>query len=156
MNGIAQAVVKKLKKKGATVSVAESITGGGLGQALTSIPGSSEVMVGGVIAYNDSAKTKFLSVPKSLLTKHTAVSEEVAREMAISIRNQFKSTYGIATTGVAGPGKAYRQKAGTVWIAISTKKEVHTVALALSGDRESIRNATITSALATFERILSL
>ena len=156
MNEIAQAVVKKLKKKGASVSVAESITGGGLGQALTSIPGSSEVVVGGVIAYNDSVKVKFLDISKSLLAKRTAVSEEVAREMAISIRNQFKSTYGIATTGVAGPGKAYGQKAGTVWIAISTKKEVHTVALALSGDREAIRNATITSALATFERILSL
>ena len=156
MNDIAQSVIKKLKKQGSTIAVAESITGGGLGQALTSVSGSSEVMLGGIVAYSDSVKVKFLNISRALLKKQTAVSEEVAREMAISVRNQFKSTYGIATTGVAGPGKAYGQKAGTVWIAISTKKEVHTVALALTGDREAIRNATIASTLATFERILSL
>ena len=67
----------------------------------------------------------------------------------------MKSDYGISTTGVAGPGKAYGQKAGTVWIAIASKKGTISVALSLSGDREAVRNATIVSTLATFERILS-
>jgi nicotinamide-nucleotide amidase len=98
---------------------------------------------------------KFLGVSAALLKKESAVSEKVAIEMAQSIRAEMKSDFGISTTGVAGPGKAYGQKAGTVWIAIASKKETITVALALGGDREAVRNATITSALATFERILS-
>ena len=151
---IAQSVVKKLTKKKATLSVAESITGGGLASALTEISGSSKVFVGGVIAYDDDVKVKELSVNKKSLSKFTAVSEEVAKEMAAGALAKFKTDYAIATTGVAGPGKAYGQKAGTVWIAIASKKEVFAVALSLSGSRDLIRHATIESALASFERIL--
>jgi nicotinamide-nucleotide amidase len=97
-----------------------------------------------------------LDVPKKLITKHTAVSEEVAKEMATSARNLFKTDYAISTTGVAGPGKAYGKSAGTVWLAIASKKEVIAVELSISGDRATVRNATIESALATFSRILSL
>jgi nicotinamide mononucleotide (NMN) deamidase PncC len=74
--------------------------------------------------------------------------------MAKSVRKKFKTDIAISTTGVAGPGKAYGQKAGTVWIGISTQKESFAVSLLLSGDREMIRHATITSALAALERIL--
>jgi len=74
--------------------------------------------------------------------------------MAAGALAKFKTDYAIATTGVAGPGKAYGQKAGTVWIAIASKKEVFAVALSLSGSRDLIRHATIESALASFERIL--
>ena len=151
---IAQSVVKKLTKKKATLSVAESITGGGLASAITEISGSSKVFVGGVIAYDDDVKVKELSVNKKSLSKFTAVSEEVAKEMAAGALAKFKTDYAIATTGVAGPGKAYGQKAGTVWIAIASKKEVFAVALSLSGSRDLIRHATIESALASFERIL--
>ncbi|MEN9324810.1 MAG: hypothetical protein RL414_564 [Actinomycetota bacterium] len=155
MSDVALPVVKKLKKKKLTICVAESVTGGGLGEAITAVPGSSQVFRGGIIAYSDTSKTKFLGVRKALLTKKSAVSEDVAIEMAQSARLQFSSDFAIATTGVAGPGKAYGQKAGTVWIAIASRAEVHTVQLALTGDRAAIRNATIVSALATFERILS-
>jgi nicotinamide-nucleotide amidase len=155
MNELASIVVKKLTKRKSTLAVAESITGGGLAQAITDIPGASEVFLGGVVSYSDKSKIQLLQVSSSLLKKKTAVSEEVAVDMAESIRKELKSDFAIATTGVAGPGKAYGQKAGTVWIAIASKKETMTVALALSGDRSSIRNATIESALATFERILS-
>jgi PncC family amidohydrolase len=151
---IAQSVVKKLTKKNATLSVAESITGGGLAAAITDIAGSSKVFLGGVIAYDDAVKVKELSVNKKSLSKFTAVSEEVAKEMAAGALAKFKSDYAIATTGVAGPGKAYGQKAGTVWIAIASKKEVFAIALSLSGSRDLIRHATIESALASFERIL--
>ena len=95
-------------------------------------------------------------MPKKLITKHTAVSEEVAKAMASNARTLFKSDYAISTTGVAGPGKAYGKSAGTVWLAIASKKEVIAIELSISGDRATVRNATIESALATFSRILSL
>ena len=149
-----ESVVKTLKKKGLTLASAESITGGGLAESITSVAGSSEVFLGGFVTYSDSSKVKFLEIPKRLLSKHTAVSEEVAKDMAESVREQFKSDYAISTTGVAGPGKAYGQSAGTVWIAIASKKSTITVALSLAGDRATIRRDTIQSALATFSRIL--
>ena len=151
---IASSVVKRLAKKKVTLSVAESITGGGLAAAITEVAGSSNVFLGGVIAYADEVKINQLDVDAKTLKKFTAVSEEVAKEMAIGVRKKFNSDYAIATTGVAGPGKAYGQKAGTVWIAIASKKEVFAIALALSGSRDLIRHATIESALASFERIL--
>ena len=151
---IASAVVKRLAKKKSTLSVAESITGGGLAAAITEVAGSSKVFLGGVIAYADEIKINQLDVDAKTIKKFTAVSEEVAKEMAIGVRKKFNSDYAIATTGVAGPGKAYGQKAGTVWVAIASKKEVFAIALALSGSRDLIRHATIESALASFERIL--
>ena len=150
----AELLVKKLKKRKETIAVAESLTGGGLGEAITSIKGASEVFIGGVIAYSDEIKVKELGVSKSTLKKETAVSEEVAIEMASGIRKKYNSTYGISTTGVAGPGKAYGQKAGTVWIGISSANNTYAIPLLLSGDRETIRKATIESALAAFSRIL--
>ncbi len=151
---LAQDVVKRLKRKKMTLATAESITGGGLGAAVTSVPGASDVFLGGLITYSDQSKTKFLEIAKRILTKHTAVSEEVAIAMAQSARKQFGTDYAIATTGVAGPGKAYGQKVGTVWVAIDSKKGPVTLCLALSGTREDIRHATIQSALAAFTRIL--
>jgi nicotinamide-nucleotide amidase len=121
---------------------------------ITEVAGSSKVFLGGVIAYADEIKINQLDVDAKTIKKFTAVSEEVAKEMAIGVRKKFNSDYAIATTGVAGPGKAYGQKAGTVWIAIASKKEVFAIALALSGSRDLIRHATIESALASFERIL--
>jgi nicotinamide-nucleotide amidase len=121
---------------------------------ITEVAGSSKVFLGGVIAYADEIKINQLDVDAKTLKKFTAVSEEVAKEMAIGVRKKFNSDYAIATTGVAGPGKAYGQKAGTVWVAIASKKEVFAIALALSGSRDLIRHATIESALASFERIL--
>jgi nicotinamide-nucleotide amidase len=153
---LATTVVDQLKKSGKTMAVAESLTGGGLGAAITEVAGSSEVFLGGITTYSDLSKTKLLEVSKKLITKHTAVSEEVAKEMAVNARNLFKSDYAISTTGVAGPGKAYGKTVGTVWLAIASKKEVIAIELSISGDRATVRNATIESALATFSRILSL
>lgn len=150
----AEIIVKTLKRRGLTISTAESLTGGGLGAALTDIPGSSAVYLGGLITYSDVSKTKFLGIPRRTLNKYTAVSEQVALEMAQSARAQFKSDFAISTTGVAGPSSAYGQKKGTVWIAIDSKVGTTAVQLALAGDRGQIRHATIESALATFRRIL--
>ena len=154
-NPLATEIVKKLKRKKATLAVAESITGGLLAGALTDVAGSSAVFLGGVVSYSDAAKKSLLQVRARTLTKHTAVSEEVAVIMARSVRELFGADYAISTTGVAGPGKAYGQRAGTAWLAIITPQHEETVALALSGNRAEIRHATIESALAAFARILS-
>ncbi len=143
-----------MKRRGLTLSTAESITGGGVATTLTGVPSCSQVFQGGVVTYSDLSKTKLLGIPKRILTKYTAVSEEVAIAMAQNVRSQFKSDYSIATTGVAGPGRAYGQKVGTVWLAIDSPSGTSTVLLALSGNRAQIRHATIESALATFTRIL--
>ena len=151
---LATEVINQLRKSGKTLAVAESLTGGGLGAALTEVPGSSEVFLGGITTYSDSSKIKLLEIPKRLISKHTAVSEEVAKAMAESVRKIFKSDFAISTTGVAGPGKAYGKSAGSVWLAIATKKEVIAIELSIAGDRATVRKATIESALATFSRIL--
>ncbi|CAB4680121.1 MAG: nicotinamide-nucleotide amidohydrolase family protein [Actinobacteria bacterium] len=153
---LATTVIKQLRKSGNTLAVAESLTGGGLGAALTEVAGSSEVFLGGITTYSDASKVKLLEIPKRLISKHTAVSEEVAKAMAESVRKIFKSDFAISTTGVAGPGKAYGKSAGSVWLAISTKKEVIAIELSIAGDRATVRKATIESALATFSRILLL
>ena len=151
---LAKSIVKKLTKKGLSLSVAESVTAGGLASELTKIAGSSKVFKGGVIAYSDEVKISELRISKADLKKHTAVSEDIAIAMAQAVRLKLKTDYAISTTGVAGPGKAYGQKVGTAWVGVSSKKESFAVALALSGDRESIRHAIIASALAALERIL--
>ena len=147
-------IVKTMKKRGLTLATAESITGGGVASAITEVPGSSDIFLGGIVSYSDASKTKFLGIPKRVLTKSSPVSEIVATSMAESVRREFGADFAIATTGVAGPGKAYGQKAGTVWVAIASKRETVTIALALTGDRDSIRKATIESALACLSRIL--
>ena len=151
---IAKSVIKALIKAKKSISVAESITGGGLAAALTDIAGASQAFVGGVVAYNDEIKVIELWVSKSDLKKYGPVSEEIVRQMAEGALHKFKTDYAIATTGVAGPGAAYGQKAGTAWICIASEKEAVAIALSLTGDRESIRHATITSALSSLERIL--
>jgi len=152
---LAAEIVKKMKRRNLTLSTAESITGGGLGEVLTSIPGSSDVFEGGLITYSDISKKKFLGVTQRVLTKETAVSEAVAITMAQEVRKSFRTDYAISTTGVAGPGKAYGQKPGTVWIAIDSKSGTSTILLNLLGTREQIRHATIESAFAAFSRILT-
>jgi|TARA_B110000503_G_scaffold19907_1_gene29825 PncC family amidohydrolase len=151
---LATKVVKQLTKSDKTLALAESITGGGLGMAITEVSGSSKVFAGAIVAYSDIAKIKLLEVPKRLITKHTAVSEEVAKAMALNARELFKADFAISTTGVAGPGKAYGKSAGSVWIAIASRRECFAIELSLSGNRATVRNSTIESALAAFSRII--
>ena len=100
-----QSVVGELlRQSGATVSVAESCTGGTLARLITSVPGSSDYFQGGVIAYQNEVKHRLLGVSPELIGKHNVVSEEVALAMAEGARASLKSTWAIATTGVAGPG----------------------------------------------------
>jgi nicotinamide-nucleotide amidase len=105
-----------LRERGETVSVAESCTGGMVGERITSIPGSSDYFLGGVLAYADKTKTRLLRVPPELIEKHSAVSEEVARAMAEGARATTGSTYAVSTTGEAGPQSSTGAVIGTVFI----------------------------------------
>ena len=150
----AQSIIQKLKSRGETVSVAESLTGGGLGHALTQVPGASEVFIGGVIAYTSDVKINFLGVQKSTIDEHTVVSEEVALEMAQGAMKKLGTTWAIATTGIAGPGDYMGIREGTVWIAICGPI-CQTLHLTLDSGRDGVRQGAISSALGTFARILS-
>jgi nicotinamide-nucleotide amidase len=146
-------VILRLKQKNETLSTAESITGGGLGYAITSVPGSSEIYVGGSIAYHSEIKQSHLGVSLELIKSKTVYSEEVALEMAEGALKTFKTTWAIATTGVAGPDSSDGVQAGTVWVAIAGPI-TQSIQLALDGERENIRSGTVASAIGTFARIL--
>ena len=150
----ARSIIETLKSSGQTVVVAESLTGGGVGFALTQVPGSSEVFLGGVISYTSEVKMKELGVKQSTLEKYTVVSEEVAIEMAEGAREKFGSTWAIATTGIAGPGDYKGIREGTVWIAIRGPVN-QTLLLTLDSGRDGVRQGAMSSAIGTFARILS-
>jgi nicotinamide-nucleotide amidase len=103
-DSLASVVLAALRRRGESVAVAESCTGGGLGAALAAVPGASDVFVGGVIAYANSVKQALLGVPAALLEQHGAVSDPVAVAMAEGARRATGATWGIAVTGIAGPG----------------------------------------------------
>jgi len=150
----ANTVVAYLTDRGETVSVAESITGGGLGHALTFTPGASQVFLGGIIAYTNDVKINILGINPDLIQTYTVVSEEVANAMADAAREKFGTTWGIATTGIAGPGDYQGIAEGTVWISIRGPIN-QTLQLQLDSGREAIRMGAISSAIGTFARILS-
>jgi nicotinamide-nucleotide amidase len=130
-----------------TLAVAESLTGGMLAAALTSVPGASAAFRGGVVSYATDLKTALLGVPADLLARHGAVHPEVAVAMAEGACGRLEASVGVATTGVAGPEPADGQPVGTVHIAVDADGATATRALALSGDRHQIRVATVEQAL---------
>jgi nicotinamide-nucleotide amidase len=150
----AKNVIASLGARGETLSVAESITAGGLGSAITSMPGASQVFLGGVIAYSNDVKINILGINGALIEKYSVVSEEVAIAMADAVRAKFGTTWGIATTGIAGPGDYLGMPEGRVWVAISGPVN-QTIQLQLDSGREGIRTGAISSAIGTFARILS-
>lgn len=153
-------ILERLRKAHQTLAVAESITGGLLAGAITDISGSSDVFLGGVIAYHSRIKNELLKVDSKLIADHGVVSREVAVAMAQGARNQLGSDWAIATTGVAGPGPSQGIAAGQVWIAIAgpsasaASREAYAELLDLSGNRQEVRIATIARAFAAFTRIL--
>jgi nicotinamide-nucleotide amidase len=126
-----------------TLSVAESCTGGWLGQRLTAIPNSSRVFLGGAIAYSDRAKTALADVPSFLLEQHGAVSDQVARALAEGIRRRTGSSLALSITGIAGPttprGPDANKPIGLVYIALTDGEDTQVRQLNLPGDRDHIR-----------------
>jgi nicotinamide-nucleotide amidase len=131
-----EAVGNLLKKQAYTVSVAESCTGGYLGHLLTKVPGASTYFSGGVIAYSNVIKENVLQVKAETLQHHGAVSEQTVREMALGLRQLFKTTHAIAVSGIAGPdGGTPEKPVGTIWIAVADEKEIRTKKFTLHTDR---------------------
>jgi nicotinamide-nucleotide amidase len=152
---LADVVLQRSRERGLRIAVAESCTGGMLGARLTTIPGSSDVFVGGVIAYDDEVKVKLLGVDAAALRTHGAVSEETAREMATGIRRSLGAEIGIAITGVAGPSGGTPEKpVGLVWIAVDLNGRVRANHRIYPGHREEIRQRATQSALDVVRRML--
>lgn len=117
-----------LKLKKLSLSTAESCTGGGIAAAITSVAGSSEYFMGGIVAYSNDVKTSLLHVSSDTLERYGAVSRETVMEMAAGAMNTLKTDCAIATSGIAGPGGGSQGKpVGTIWIAVAYKNEFVTV-----------------------------
>ena len=155
---LAAVVLDLCRARALTVAVAESCTGGLLGARLTAIPGSSDVVLGGVIAYHNDVKQRLLSVDGDDLATQGAVSEPVVRQMATGVRSATGASIGMAITGVAGPsggtpGKPVGNR--SCWIAVETPDGAEARLLRVIGDRQEIRNRSVQATLDMARRLLS-
>ncbi|HEU5038969.1 MAG TPA: CinA family protein [Nocardioides sp.] len=143
-----------LRASGSTVATAESLTGGRLAVALTDTPGASETYLGGVVTYATELKASVLDVDQRIIEEHGVVSPECAKAMASGVRALAGATFGVATTGVAGPSDQEGKPPGTVFVGIAGPGLVEAVALELSGKREQVQERTVREALEAFESVL--
>jgi nicotinamide-nucleotide amidase len=140
-------LVAALRRRGETLATAESLTGGALASALVDVPGVSAVLRGGIVAYASELKHELLGVDAGLLAREGAVHPEVARQMADGVRARLDATWGLATTGVAGPDPQDGKPAGTVHIAVAGSAGAVARSLHLPGDRPAVRAATTAAVL---------
>jgi len=129
-----------LRRKGLTLSAAESCTGGRVADKITNVPGASDYFLGGAVTYSNDAKAALLGVKKESLISFGAVSEQVAKEMAIGCRKAFRSDIAVSTTGIAGPAGGTKEKpVGLVWFAVSDGKTTRAERKVFEGDRTQIK-----------------
>lgn len=152
---LAARVVAALTDRGETVAVAESLTGGLVVATIVGVPGASRVLHGGVVAYATPVKASVLGVPEALLAERGAVDPDVAAAMATGARTALAvdgrpATWGISTTGVAGPDPQDGKPVGTVFVGIASAERSEAVALHLDGGRGAIRAASVSELLARF------
>lgn len=151
----ASEVIAHARESHRQISTAESCTGGLIAGALTAIPGSSEVVQGGVVSYSNQIKHKLLHVSEENLTLYGAVSSQVAEQMALGSRNALATDIAVAVTGIAGPGGATPTKpVGTVWFGLATDKGCETYLRVFEGDRDAVREQTVLYALELIESAL--
>ena len=144
----AENLVELLKARGLTCATAESCTGGGVGSAITAVPGSSTVFLGGVISYANEVKRDVLGVSEQDLQTVGAVSGEVAAQMAEGARRLLKTDLAVSLTGIAGPdGGSEEKPVGLVWFGLATKGGVRTEKAIFRGDRAQVRAQAVTHAL---------
>jgi nicotinamide-nucleotide amidase len=152
---LAALVLGELERRQGRLAVAESCTGGLIGERLTAVPGSSRVFVGGVVAYANEAKLDLLGVSADVLAAHGAVSEAVAREMAVGAGRTFGVEAAVAATGIAGPdGGTAEKPVGTVWIAARWQEKVRVFHYVFPGERDVVRRRAAQAALDALRRVL--
>ena len=144
MNNLAKSIAKILTEKKLTLSTAESCSAGGLSFSICSVPGSSIYFLGGIIAYSNKSKHRELNVNLDDLRKYSEVSEVVAKQMSIGVKNRFDSDFSIATTGYAGPKG---DSVGKVFISISTPEKTTINEYLFKGTREEITSQIIENSL---------
>jgi len=143
-----KAIGDLLGQNGWTLSIAESCTGGLICDRITNISGSSDYFMGGMVTYSNESKAKHLGIPLDYIKKYGAVSPQVARRMAQGVRKAFGTTFGLSTTGVAGPtGGTKRSPVGRVFIGLAAGKKVWVKKLDLKGTRREIKEKTTEKAL---------
>lgn len=152
---LAELIVTLLTERRQTLALAESLTGGLLAASLVEVPGASVVFRGGIVAYATDLKSTLLDVPAALLERYGAVHPDVASAMAEGVRRRLDATFGVATTGVAGPDPADGQPVGTVHIAASGQLSAVRRTLSLTGGRRSIRDQTVLQSLSLLRSMLA-
>lgn len=145
---LAARVLAALEARGATLAVAESLTGGLLGATVTTVAGASRVFRGGVIAYATDVKAALLGVDPDLLAREGAVHPEVARQLAVGVRARLSATYGLGLTGVAGPDPQDGRPPGTLYVGLAGPDGAEAVGPRVDGrDRAAIRDEAVAAAL---------
>jgi nicotinamide-nucleotide amidase len=152
------AIVRLLSARGRTLATAESVTGGGIADALVRVPGASACFRGAVVAYDNAVKTEVLGVDAALLAEHGAVSEEVAVAMARGVRDLLHADVVLATTGIAGPAGATATKpVGLVWFAlVSAGGEITTQRAVFPGNRDDVRRRAVVTALSSLWHVADM
>jgi nicotinamide-nucleotide amidase len=140
-------LVARLRRLGQTVATAESLTAGLVAAELTSVPGSSAVLRGGLIVYATELKAELAGVDRQLLAEHGAVHPDVAAQLAEGARERCGATWGLGLTGVAGPDPQDGVQPGTVYIAVAGPPGVEVRRLGLSGDRQDVRTGSVAAVL---------
>ena len=135
---------ERLQNQELSIAAAESCTGGLLSHVLTAVSGSSNYFIGGIVAYSNPIKEKFLGVKSETLLNFGAVSSQTAQEMANGIRHKFQTDIGLSTTGIAGPtGGTHEKPVGLVWIGISTPQKTTAYECHFNGNREGVQYSTV-------------
>lgn len=152
-------LIALLRERGLTIAVAESLTGGLLIAELIATPGASQVVAGGIVAYQTELKHALLGVDAALLAAHGPVHPEVAAQLATGARDRLTvggraATLGISTTGVAGPDPQGDEPVGTVYLGFALPDRVEVRRLSLTGDREAIRRGAVSESLSTLVGLL--
>ena len=144
-----------LRNKGWTFAIAESCTGGLICDRITDVSGSSDYFMGGMVNYSNESKTRHLGIPLEDIKKYGAVSPQVAKKMAQGIRKAFNATFGLSSTGVAGPtGETKKKPVGLVFIGVSNRNRNWVIKLNLKGSRRDIKKQAANSSLEFLYKIL--
>ncbi|MFI3254651.1 MAG: competence/damage-inducible protein A [Eubacteriales bacterium] len=140
VDSVEEVVLQLLREQGKTLAFAESCTGGYLGKRITDLAGASQVFLGSLVTYSNQAKEKILEIPHEMLEEEGAVSEKVARAMAVAVRTKLGADIGVSITGIAGPDTDEKNTPiGTVFLGLSTEEKEEVLSLSLGKSRERLR-----------------